>query len=193
MPPKPAVDKSPHRSEIIDKLLAGESGRSISKWLKNEHGEIISHVSISNYKKNTLDIVGKAKEKIERRKKIVKAVDKEVEAIDKETETNSIIENTVNKTVGCINFLNNVVKTSTKANTKLNLEVAPKWDEETELDVEKHKLNVIKMGVPAARAVLDFYKDEPDHYHVHVIDKQLMDDLTSINQETQFSDQDESD
>ncbi len=56
MPPKPAVEKSPHYEEIIDLLLQNKSTRDISKYLKDEYGEEIGHNAINNYRRNHLKL-----------------------------------------------------------------------------------------------------------------------------------------
>lgn len=168
MPPKPAVDKSPYRAEIIKKLLAGESGRSVEKWLIDTHGEKakISHVSITNYKNNNLDITGKAKKKIEERKKKEVTRKKIAKAVDKEVEIDDEIEEAVDNIVTGIDFLNEVIKDAN--NVKLNHNVSIDPDKETPLKREAHKLNIINTGIRASDVIAKILKDEPEPPDVNI-------------------------
>lgn len=64
MPPKSKIEQSSHYNEIVDLLLAGNSGRYVSDYLLNEYNEKISYVALNNYKKNKLNIKAAAKKKI---------------------------------------------------------------------------------------------------------------------------------
>ena len=74
MPPKSKVESSIHYNEIVDLLLSGHSGRYVSDYLLNEYNEKISHVALSKYKKNKLNIKAAAKRKIieKEKKKLIK-------------------------------------------------------------------------------------------------------------------------
>ena len=86
MPPRSAVEKSEHRSEIDDLLLDGKSPRFVSKYLKNQYDESISHTAINNYRKKHLNISEAAtvlyNEKVSKKKK-KKAVTKVVSDLEK--------------------------------------------------------------------------------------------------------------
>ena len=69
MPPKSKVESSIHYNEIVDLLLAGNSGRYVSDYLLNEYNEKISYVALNNYKKNKLNIKAAAKKKIMEKEK----------------------------------------------------------------------------------------------------------------------------
>ena len=64
MPPKSKIESSPHFNEIVDLLLAGQTTRFVSDYLLNEYNEKISHVALSKYKKNKLNIKATAKKKL---------------------------------------------------------------------------------------------------------------------------------
>ena len=64
MPPKSKVELSPHFNEIVDLLLSGQTTRFVSDYLLNEYNEKISHVALSKYKKNKLNVKAAAKKKI---------------------------------------------------------------------------------------------------------------------------------
>lgn len=56
MPPKSKVEKSPHYNEIVERLLSGESGRSVSKYLMDTYNEDIGYGAINSFKRNHLRI-----------------------------------------------------------------------------------------------------------------------------------------
>ena len=64
MPPKSKIESSPHFNEIVDLLLAGQTTRFVSDYLLNEYNEKISHVALSKYKKNKLNIKATAKKRL---------------------------------------------------------------------------------------------------------------------------------
>ena len=81
MPPKSKIELSPHFNEIVDLLLAGNSGRYVSDYLLNEYGEKISHTSLNKYKRNKLNVKAAAKKQIiekEKQKLIKKNKKREV-------------------------------------------------------------------------------------------------------------------
>ena len=64
---KSKVEKSPHFEEIVTRLSVGESARSVSKWLKNEYNETISHAALARYNKNCISMEGKVEAELNRR------------------------------------------------------------------------------------------------------------------------------
>ena len=78
MPPKSKIELSPHFNEIVDLLLAGNSGRYVSDYLLNEYNEKISHTALNKYKRNKLNVKAAAKKKI---------IDKEKEELVKNNPT----------------------------------------------------------------------------------------------------------
>lgn len=61
MPPRSKVEKSPHYKEIVDLLLSGQSGRTVSKYLMDTYNEDIGYGSINTFKRNHLDIEAEVK------------------------------------------------------------------------------------------------------------------------------------
>lgn len=96
MPPRSAVEKSEHRSEIDDLLLDGQSPRNVSNYLKTKYDESISHTAINNYKKKHLNVEKEAaiiyNQKVSEKKKN-KAVKKSVSDLEK---LDQIIEDSLN-------------------------------------------------------------------------------------------------
>jgi len=170
MAPLPAVERSKFKNEIIDMLIHNESPRDIEKWLISKGEKYrISHVSLNNYKRNHIDVKGKAKKKLDERRKKEAArskknriKDKVGKAADEEVEIEEKINNVVTDVTDAVDFLSGVVKTSKSFKDKLDINVKPDFKKETLLQVEKHKLNVVKAGIPAAKGVIEFHKDEPE-------------------------------
>lgn len=186
MPPLPAVDKSPHREEIIERLLRGESARSISKWLKDNFNESIDHSNISRYKSNHLDVVGKAKKKIEKRKKKEITKKKLDKAVDKEVAINDKVDDAVDKVVTGIDFLDNVIQTA----NKVNLESDPSYDfeKETPLKKEAHKLNMINTGIKAADVKSKIMRDEPEPPTVNIFVDKIAKNKDDLDKSKDFLD-----
>ena len=74
MPPKSKVEQSIHYNEIVDLLLAGNSGRYVSDYLLNQYNEKISYKALNTYKKNKLNVKAAAKQKIieKEKKRLIK-------------------------------------------------------------------------------------------------------------------------
>ena len=72
---KGKIESSPHYNEIVDLLLVGQTPRYVSDYLLNEYNEKISHVALSKFKKNKLNVKAEAKKKIieKEKKKILKS------------------------------------------------------------------------------------------------------------------------
>jgi len=51
---------SPHRSAIDERLLGGESSRTVSAWLSETHGERIPHQALGNHRTEHLDVKAEA-------------------------------------------------------------------------------------------------------------------------------------
>lgn len=59
-----ATCNSPHRPEIDKRLLLDQSLRKISKWLKDKHGVDIGHAALGAHKRNHLNALDSARERI---------------------------------------------------------------------------------------------------------------------------------
>ncbi|KZX17632.1 hypothetical protein [Methanobrevibacter filiformis] len=170
MPPKPAIEMSIHRNEIIELLLNGASSRYVSDYLLNKYNEKISKTSINNYKKNHLNITGKATEKyIEKKskekskKKIVNnAIKKEISAIEK-------IDETVNKVVTGIELLDAIIEDA--MNITLNTNDLYSDERTKQLDIERHKLAIKNSAVNAVKVKSDILKSDEVNVSVNVKSK----------------------
>ncbi len=186
MPPTPAVDLSPYRDEIITKLLEGVSPRRVEQWLVDTYGEEykISHTSLNNYKRNKIDIIGKAKKKVQQREK--KAVKEKVKAIEKEPETDAKIEKVVSNVADGIEFLQDHINEA--KDIELNPNVSLDLDKETALDREKYKLNIKKSAVRSVKVLNEIYKDEPEPPKVNVFVNQIAKNKEDLDKSRSFLD-----
>ena len=98
---KSKVEKSPHFDEIVTRLSKGESARSVSKWLKNQYDEDISHAALARYNKNHIAMEDRVEAELNRRaeekKKLQeeKKVQEEADKIETATETVNIVAETI--------------------------------------------------------------------------------------------------
>ena len=136
-----SVETSPHRREIEEMLREGKKPDFIVTWLKNM-GVSISRSAIYRYKKDKFNIKAEAVKKYNDEKSKERLDD----ASDEYKEG--------------MNFLYKVVKTAAKV--KLDLNVKPDFQKETQLNIENHKLNIIKAGIQATKGISEILEDESD-------------------------------
>ena len=67
MPRKSKVESSPHFEEIVELLLQGESGRSISNYLKDEYDEDIGFNAINVYRRKHIRMEERVEAELNRR------------------------------------------------------------------------------------------------------------------------------
>lgn len=94
---KSKVELSPHFTEIYTRLCEGVSARKISEWLKNEYNENISHVAISKYRKNNINLAEQVEERINEKLAAEKESDKQVQIQDHDVEKQSIEKEAIEK------------------------------------------------------------------------------------------------
>lgn len=94
---KSKVELSPHFTEIYARLCEGVSARKISEWLKNEYNENISHVAISKYRKNNINLAEQVEERINEKLAAEKESDKQVQIQDHDVEKQSIEKEAIEK------------------------------------------------------------------------------------------------
>lgn len=59
-----ATCNSPHRPEIDKRLLRDDAVRKVSAWLKREHGVDIGYNALCSHKRNHLNVLDEARERI---------------------------------------------------------------------------------------------------------------------------------
>lgn len=164
MPPRSAVERSEHRDEIDDLLLAGESPRFVSAWLKNTYNEYISHTAINNYRKKNLNVVQEAAIEYKKRKQEKEAAKKKQQESDKRSKTKK--DRTVRKTVSDLEKLDVIIEDSYKTDIDIErLEHDPDVDQ---VQVEKLKLQKRKQGIDAINAKTNILKNDDTNIEVNV-------------------------
>ncbi|MDR0911114.1 MAG: hypothetical protein LBM96_00755 [Methanobrevibacter sp.] len=138
---KNKVDNSEHRDEIIKMILAGESSRKISSYLKEKYDEDISHGAINRYHNQKL------------KKKVKSKLKKKVKKYQKENheKTDLLVEEHTDKELIGIKLLDDIIMEADKVILNHDsLRPDPEFGI-TELDIEKHKLKIKKLGIDAAK------------------------------------------
>lgn len=91
---KSKIEKSPHYHEIVNKLTAGESTRSVSNWLKKEYDEKISHTALATFYKKNISMEDKVEAELNRRAEEQKVNDA-VDTIETVNETVTTVAQTI--------------------------------------------------------------------------------------------------
>lgn len=129
---KTAVEKSPHRKQIEEMIINGESGRTISDWLKQK-GESISYVAINKYK-TKFNPNKKAREKYHEKKS--------KERLDKAT----------NEILSDLDFLDKVKDVASKVKVTVDDNTSP-------LDIVKVGIQAVRTKNEILKAGEDSDKD----------------------------------
>lgn len=145
MPPKSAVELSPHRNEIDDLLLQGNSGRFVSKYLLNEYNESISHTAINRYKKNFLNVEEQAKTEYVKKKVQEKAVEKKLQ----ENEHEEKVQVHVQSRVSDLESLDNIIQKANKYSNDLDSIEDPVKREELKIKIQSNSIraNQVKHNI----------------------------------------------
>ena len=124
-----AVELSPHYLEILKLMLNNKSSRYISKYLLDNYNEKISHVTLSKFKKNNVDIADLIQQ-IEAQQGIIKEgkidvitdgkYDEEIiEVVNDKIRTNKeaqkLIINEINEGIDVLNLVRNGLSISEDA------------------------------------------------------------------------------
>lgn len=140
---KSAVERSPNRTGIDERLEEGVTPRAISEWLKTlDPPENISHVAIHNYRKNKFNINKEATIKYNQKKS--------KERLDKASD----------KVVSDIEYCDNIIELADKVNLKVDHD-----NRITELDIKK-------LGLQAIKTKQDVFKqggDDDNEFTIRII------------------------
>ena len=115
---KSKVELSPHYPEIVDLLLEGYSGRSVSAYLENQYGEKISHPAITKFRNEKLNVeeaiktqelVQKRQEELKQEEEIektnVRVKESREEAANVQTSVQAKFINKINSLHYCFDYL----------------------------------------------------------------------------------------
>ena len=149
MAPRSKVEKSPHYKEIVDLLLSGQSGRSVSKYLMDTYNEDIGYGSINTFKRNHLNIGLEVKTRELTKQKLQENQDSLLERAEVESDVAVAKEGAINKLTQALHVLEFFFGTyGEEAVITLMKDAEVKSDS---------KLNLL---LRAIKYYLDFYKDD---------------------------------
>ena len=77
---KNKVEASDHYNEIVKRLSCGESGRSVSRWLEEEHGEKISFAALNRYRNQNIKMEDRVEAELNKRQEIKNKTENEVQS-----------------------------------------------------------------------------------------------------------------
>lgn len=163
---KSKIESSPHYNEIVDMLVAGYSGRSVSNHLLKQYGEKISHTILNKYKKDKLNVKAAVRQKIieeERKKKKETTIKKESE---KEIKANESFEIAADYRFKDIQKLDKIISDSEDVTIDLdNIHVdGDKYDPYKEIDL---KLKLKKLGLEAMKVKYEMIDEDELDVNIH--------------------------
>ena len=162
---KSKVEKSPHFDEIVARLSKGESARSVSKWLKNQYDEDISHAALARYNKNHIAMEDRVEAELNRRaeekKKLQeKKLQEEKEDAQKEKKVQEEADK-IETATETVNIVAETIATNMEGVAKVAAQFPDKFEQACE-DVEDPDSNVTSKDV--ARLALDANKLYNDYF-----------------------------
>ncbi|WP_458456202.1 hypothetical protein [Methanobrevibacter sp.] len=171
MPRPSRIETSDHYEEIVERLSLGESTRSISKWLKEDFGESISHVALAKYKSKHIKMEDKVEAELNKRakkrnKKINKIVQNKTdvkESIEKNTQ--SIVKNNADTKEAInenIKTVSETIADNMQGVAKVAAQFPQKFQEACEDAKDESNTNVTSKDV--ARLALDANKLYNDYF-----------------------------
>ncbi len=190
MPPRNKVISSSHRDEIDKLLLKGESSRNVSKYLKNRYNESISYATISNYRKEYLNVTKEAKKIYSERKlkerKSRKLAEKKSRASEKRSK--SRVDKKAQKLVGNIEELDSIISEM----NEVNLEIDETLSQSEEIDPIKllqFKLRCKELEIKAIKIKYDILKDDDTGPVININLNEKLDRLKRIEHNVNNSDE----
>ena len=179
---KSKVEKSPHFEEIVTRLSKGESARSVSKWLKNEYNENISHAALARYNKNCISMEDKVEAELNRRaeekkKKLQEEKEKtrKEKKIQQEADKLEAVAETVNSVAETIaTNMEGVARVAAQFPTRF--EQACRDADDPDSNVTKK--DVARLSLDANKLYNDYFKQEGFPVEVNI--ENNMDSLSNL-------------
>ena len=174
---KSKVEKSTHFEEIVTRLSKGESARSVSKWLKNEYNEDISHAALARYNKNHISMEEKVEAELNRRAEEKKKLQAEKEKEKKEAQEEQKVQQKADEIESVTETVNSVAETIA-TNMEGVAKVAAQFPEKFEQackDAEDEESNVTskdvaRLALDANKLYADYFKQDKSTLEVNVKD-----------------------
>ena len=162
---KSKVEKSPHFDEIVTRLSKGESARSVSKWLKNQYDEDISHAALARYNKNHIAMEDRVEAELNRRAEEKKKLQEEKKkAQEKEAQQEKKVHEEADKietATETVNIVAETIATNMEGVAKVAAQFPDKFQQAC-YDAEDPDSNVTSKDV--ARLALDANKLYNDYF-----------------------------
>lgn len=162
---KSKVEKSPHFDEIVTRLSKGESARSVSKWLKNQYDEDISHAALARYNKNHIAMEDRVEAELNRRAEEKKKLQEEKKkAQEKEAQQEKKVQEEADKietATETVNIVAETIATNMEGVAKVAAQFPDRFQQAC-YDAEDPDSNVTSKDV--ARLALDANKLYNDYF-----------------------------
>ena len=166
---KSKVEKSPHFEEIVTRLSKGESARSVSKWLKNQYNEDISHAALARYNKNHIAMEDRVEAELNRRAEEKKKLQEEKKkAQEQEAQQDKIVQqgtqqeaDKIESAESTVNIVAETIANNMEGVAKVAAQFPEKFDQAC-YDAEDPDSNVTSKDV--ARLALDANKLYNDYF-----------------------------
>ena len=156
---KSKVEQSPHFEEIVTKLAHGESARSVSRWLKENFDEDISHTTLTRYSKNTIRMEDKVEAELNRRAEEKKKVQEKSDAVESVNETVNVVARTI------ADNMQGVAKVAADL---------PQMYEKVKRQASDHNypnvtyVDAAKLSIQANKIYADYFKQEENKVEINV-------------------------
>lgn len=184
---KSKVELSPHYAEIVDLLLEGYSGRSVSAYLENQYGEKISHPAITKFRNDKLNVeeaiktqelVQKRQEELRHEEEVKKTDEKVKECREESANVQTTVQakfiNKINSGIDTLNMLREGIRHA------CDKDLLNDYFDDPEIS-KKDKVNTL---VNLSKMDLDWMKSTDSYTEVNVnnnlndlIDDELLDEL----------------
>ena len=165
LPRKNKVEESPHFNEIVKRLSEGESGRSVSAWLKNTHNEDISFAALNRYKKKInmpKRVEAELNKRARKKKELESKTEKEVQKQADKKETAEENTNTVAETIA--SNMEGVAKVAAQFPEKF--EQACKDAEDPDSNVTSK--DVARLAYDANKLYNEYFKQDETNFEINL-------------------------
>ena len=169
---KNKVEKSDHFEEIVARLSGGESARSVSKWLKDEYNEDISHAALARYNKNCICMEDKVEAELNRRaeerKKKLEEEKEQARIEDKIQREADIIESVEENIKSVSETIADNMQGVAKVAAQFNEIFAQACKDAEDDDSSVTSKDVARLALDANKLYNDYFKDTGPDVEVNV-------------------------
>lgn len=159
---KNKVEASDHYNEIVKRLSCGESGRSVSRWLEEEHGEKISFAALNRYRNQNIKMEDRVEAELNKRQEIKNKTENEVQ---NQADKKENAENTVSIVAETI--ADNMEGVAKVASELPDIFERAKRDAENP-DKKTEWRHVANISIQANKVYNDYFKHEEDNIEINI-------------------------